>query len=172
MKYESQKIAYAYFLATAGPGLEAVLLWAVRHRQGWRLDRAWPAFAGSLIAVALLVTAFALWRSGVLNGEWNRRQQGYDEIGHWLAARGEKEAPVMVGDAPAFAWHTGLPAVAIPNEPPTTIVAVARKYGARYLVLDAARPRTTDALYSGQASYPGIDLLYEVEQWQLYTIQP
>lgn len=43
--------------------------------------------------------------------------------------------------------------IAIPNNPPDTILAVAACYRARYLVPDSTRPHTTDALYTGKATY-------------------
>jgi hypothetical protein len=49
-------------------------------------------------------------------------------------------------------------AIAVPNEPLETILAVAEHYGAHYLVLDDARPRTTDELYAGQTSDPRLIL--------------
>lgn len=170
--YHSAGALQVFFLAAAGPGLESTLLWAARHRHGWNLGRAWRPFSAGLVALAVLVTAFALWRSGVLNGDWNRRDWGHDEIGRWLAEQGEADALIMVGNAPAYTWHTGQPAIAIPNEPPDVIVDVARGYGARYLVLDASRPRTTDALYHGQKDHPDLALLHQVSEWQLYRIQP
>lgn len=169
--YHSAAALQVFFLAAAGPGLESSLLWAARHRHGWHLDRAWRPFSAGLVALAMLVTAFALWRSGVLTGDWNRRDWGHDEIGRWLADQGEANALVMVGDAPAFTWHTGQPAITIPNEPPGTIVAVAKHYDARYLLLDKARPRTTDALYEGRLDVSAVEQVYEVGEWQLYDIE-
>jgi hypothetical protein len=64
----------------------------------------------------------------------------------------------MVGDAPGFTWHTGLPSIAVPNEPLETILAVADSYGAQYLVLDHARPRTTDDIYAGERIAPELVL--------------
>jgi hypothetical protein len=78
---------------------------------------------------------------------------------------------VMVGDAPGFTWHTGHSAIAVPNNPLDTIITVADRYGARYLVLDDTRPRTTDRLYTGEISHSGLTLVYEFEQWQLYEIR-
>ena len=40
---------------------------------------------------------------------------------------------------------------------------MAGRYDARYLVLDGARPRTTDELYRGEATDPGLPLRYTVE---------
>jgi hypothetical protein len=82
----------------------------------------------------------------------------------------------MAGDAPGFTWHTGHPAIAVPNEPLDTVLDVADRYGARYLVLDDFRPRTTNALYDGKVTHPRLVLRQVVEaakeEWQLYEIVP
>ena len=82
----------------------------------------------------------------------------------------------MAGDAPGFTWHTGHQAIAVPNEPLDTVLDVADRYGARYLVLDDFRPRTTDALYDGMVTHPRLALRYAsgagVGGWQLYEITP
>jgi hypothetical protein len=161
--------------AVAGPGLEAVTRWAARRFRGWHARQAWGVFAAGLVLIAALLSAFALWRAGVLDGDWNRRDRAYAEIGDWLDRQGETGVVVMVGNAPGFAWHTGQPAVAVPNDPPDTILAVADNYGAGYLLLDGTRPRTTDDLYAGTASHPRLELRHTVEngdkRWQLYQIQ-
>jgi len=164
-----------FIFAAAGPGLEAAVRWAARHLRGWRARQAWQVFALGLVAMALLITTFALWRAGVLGGEWNQRDQGYEAIGRWLEARGAAGATVMVGNAPGFTWHTGQPAVAIPNDPLDTILLVAERYDARYLVLDEARPRTTDGVYAGEEGHSRLELRLssqaEAHQWQLYEIE-
>jgi hypothetical protein len=143
-----------FFFAAAGPGLDGVLRWAARRFRGWHVLRAWPVFGTGLVAIAVILTVFALWRAGVFSGDWNRRDLGYVRIGNWLSEQGEGQAIVMVGNAPAFTWHTGHLAVAVPNEPMDTILAVAGRYGAGYLVLDGTRPRTTDALFAGETTDP------------------
>jgi 4-amino-4-deoxy-L-arabinose transferase-like glycosyltransferase len=158
--------------AVAGPGLEAALGWASRHLRGWHAEHAWPVFATSLVAMAALVTAYVLWQSGALSGQWNERNRGHAAIGQWLEAEGAAAATVMVGDAPAFTWHTGQPAIAVPNNPLETIVVVADRYGAGYLVLDGARPRTTDPLYAGREQHPRLTLVRTVGGAQLYEIAP
>ena len=163
-----------FFFAAAGPGLEIALKWVARRVRGWHARRAWPVFAAGLVGLAILLTVFGLWRAGVLSGEWNERTGGYAEIGDWLAQQGAGDAVVMAGNAPAFTWQTGLPAIAVPNDPLDTVVAVAEKYDAGYLVLDSARPRTTDDLYEGTTSHPRLTLVQTVtseqDEWQLYAI--
>jgi 4-amino-4-deoxy-L-arabinose transferase-like glycosyltransferase len=152
-----------FFFAAAGPGLEVVLRWVARRLRHWHVRRVWRVFATALVGLAVLVTALVLWRAGVYNGDWNDRDRGYAEIASWLEAQDAGQSTVMVGNAPGFVWHTGHMAIAIPNEPLDTILDVAGRYDAHYLVLDGARPRTTDRLYGGEVSNPGLSLRYTVQ---------
>jgi hypothetical protein len=124
------------------------------------------------VGLAVLLTAFALWRAGVFDGYWNDRNSGYADIGNWLAGQGAAGAVVMVGDAPSFTWHTGQLAIAVPNGPLDTVLAVADRYDARYLVLDSARPRTTDGLYMGTETHPRLAPRLATDQWQVYEVEP
>ncbi len=173
--YHSGGALLPFFFAAAGPGLEAALQAAARRFRGWQTKTAWTVFAVGFVGLAALVTLLALARAGVLTGEWNERDRGYAEIGDWLAGQGATGAVVMVGDAPGFSWHTGHPAVAVPNEPLEVILAVADRYSARYLVLDAKRPRTTDALYEGRAGHSRLVLRCTVsrqdQRWQVYEVR-
>ncbi|MBN1810361.1 MAG: hypothetical protein JXA14_00840, partial [Anaerolineae bacterium] len=144
--------------------------WAARHISGWHAERAWPVFGAGLLGMALIVTLFALFRAGAFDGTWNHRGAHYAEIGRWIEAQGADDPVVMVGNAPAFAWHTGLRAIAVPNEPLNTVASVATRYSAAYLLLDDARPRTTDALYRGEQDDPRFELVYEEGLAQLYAI--
>ena len=163
-----------FIFAVAGPGLEVLLRWAARRLRGWHVRRAWRVFAASLVGLAVLVTALALGRAGVYNGAWNQQDRGYVQVGAWLNEHDAGQAIVMVGNAPGFTWHTGHMAIAIPNEPLDTILDVADRYGAHYIVLDSARPRTTDDLYHGEATNPGFSLRHTIEGengvLQLYEI--
>jgi hypothetical protein len=165
-----------FLFAAAGPGLEVAVRWAARGLRGWQARKAWPVFGAGLVALAAFLTLFALLRAGVLSGEWNERDWGYREIGRWLAGEGAEEAVVMVGDAPGFTWHTGHAAISVPNDPLETILTAADRYGASYLVLDRARPRTTDALYAGEATHARLDLRHSVgpdeNAWKLYEVRP
>ena len=172
--FHSGGVLLPFFFGAAGPGLEVILRWAARRLRGWHVQRAWRVFAAGLVGLAVLVTVVALWRAGVYNGTWNEQNRGYAEIGLWLDEQDAEQAIVMVGNAPGFSWHTGHLALAIPNEPLDIIVDVAGRYGARYVVLDGARPRTTDALYRGEAEHPELGLRYRIESGgellQIYEI--
>jgi hypothetical protein len=174
--YHSSSAWLPFLFAAIGPGLEVALRWAARRFQNWHVRRAWPVFSAGLVGLAAFVTLFGLWRSGVLTGDWNRRGRPYLQIGSWLQEQGESETVVMVGDTPTFAWHTGHPTIAVPNEPLDTILNVADRYGAQYLVLDQSRPRTTDELYAGDTTHSRLALRFSLrsssQSWQVYEVLP
>ena len=173
--YHSSSAWLPFVYAAAGPGLEIMVRWAARRLKGWHAHRAWRVFAVGLVALALCVTLFALGRLGVLNGQINEKGQPYAQIGDWLAERGGGEAVVMVGSPSAFHWYTGHWAIAIPDEPLDTILAVADRYGARYLVLDGSRSRPTDGLYEGRVSHPRLTLRQTIggdERILLFEVGP
>jgi hypothetical protein len=161
-----------FFFAATGPGLEVILRWIARRRRGWHARKAWRVFAAGLIGIATLLTLAVLWRTGVLNGDWNRRDERYEEIGRWLATAADSTAVVMAGDAPALVWYTGHQAIAIPNDPLDILLEVADRYGARYLLLDKARSRPTDGLFAGEETHPRLILRLANDDWHLYEILP
>ncbi|MBN1135660.1 MAG: glycosyltransferase family 39 protein [Anaerolineae bacterium] len=182
-----------FLFAAAGPGLEAALRWAARRRlipHSGANNLAWRVFSAGMVGLAILLSVWALWQAGALAGAnrngWNQREAGYGEIGRWLADHSggdPRGLVVMAGDAPGLTWHTGYLAIAVPNEPLDTVLAVADRYGARYLILDDFRPRTTDPLYDGTAAHPRLAVRHvtkagpgqtggDGQVWQLYEIAP
>ncbi len=146
--FHSASAVLPFVYATAGPGLELVLRWAVRRLPHWRLNRAWPVFSAGLVTVCLMVTLFLLY-DNVLGDPWNQRDTAYQDAADWLKDQQAQQSLVMVGNPASYYWHTAQPAIMIPNEPLTTVLTVADRYGARYLLLDGSRPRTLDELYAG-----------------------
>jgi hypothetical protein len=78
---------------------------------------------------------------------WRDADHVYLEIGAWLAQRDAGEATVMVGNPPAFWYHTGHPSVVVPNAGVETLLALADRYGADYVTLDPNRPEPLAELY-------------------------
>ena len=146
--FHSASAVLPFVYATAGPGLELALRWAVRRLPHWRLTRAWPVFSAGLVIVCLMVTLFLLY-DNVLADPWNQRDVAYQEANDWLKGQQAQPGLVMAGNPASYYWHTAQPAIMIPNEPLTTVLTVADRFGARYLLLDGSRPRTLDALYAG-----------------------
>jgi 4-amino-4-deoxy-L-arabinose transferase-like glycosyltransferase len=132
------------FLFVAGvEGLEAVVRWAARRRC-WDLRQAQAVFAvAAVLAAAALSTRAAVQKLPV----WQQADEPYLEIGAWLAQQGAEEETVMISNPPAFWYHTGHSAVVVPNGGVGTLLAVADRYGAAYLVIDPNRPELLAELY-------------------------
>ena len=77
----------------------------------------------------------------------------------------------MTGNPPGFHYHTGLPAIVVPNEPPDRLLIAARQYGASYLILDENRPPPLADLYAGVVVMTEIKLLGQFDsEFKLYQI--
>jgi hypothetical protein len=124
-------------LFTAGAeGLAVTVRWAARRRR-WN-----PRQAQGVFAVATVVAAVALSGYAAVQrlSAWRDADAVYLKVDAWLARQDAEDATVMVGNPPAFWYHTGHPAVVVPNGDVDTLLAVADRYGVDYVVLDPNRP--------------------------------
>ncbi len=107
-------------------------------------------------AVAL---SFVIYRGRVIGPDWNdpvwnQSDRVYAAIGQWLRDQGEANPVVMVNNPPGFTYQTGLPSIVVPYGDVHDLLAAARQFGARWLVLDANRPEPLADLYANPASAP------------------
>jgi hypothetical protein len=109
--------------------------------------------------MALLVTAFVYYQKTIADANWREGALTYSRLVEWLEAEGQAGAMVMVGDPPGYWYHGGGPSVVVPNEPVETVLVVADRYGARYLVLDRNRPQPLVSLYEGIETHPRLHLV-------------
>ena len=122
--------------ALAPIGLDAVI--ASARRRGWFDERAFVVFRGALVGIAVLVTAF-LFVLRVLPG-WEREDGIYVGLKELLAQAGApSDAIVIVRNPPGFYLITDYRAITLPNGDLDTILEVARRYNARYLVAEPTR---------------------------------
>jgi hypothetical protein len=92
----------------------------------------------------------------------------YAEAGEMLP----ETAVIMAGNAPGVYYHTGLPALSIPNEPISVLQEVAARYDVTHLLLDADHPLPLAQLFEQEASQPGFVLLFARDGYQLYELFP
>lgn len=161
-----------FIFTAAAEGLETAVGWAGRRR-GWNLRQALTVFTTAAVVGAVALSGYA---TAGKQSEWGVADSAYLEVGQWLAEHAPPQATVMVGNPPAFWYHTGHPAVAVPNEGPETLLEVAYRYQVQYVVLDRNRPAPLAGLYEGRQADPrlrdlrvfreGTDhvVLYQVER--------
>jgi 4-amino-4-deoxy-L-arabinose transferase-like glycosyltransferase len=158
------------FLFTAGlEGLDAAIALPARRRRGWNTAQARRFFT---VAVVVLAAIMSITISVPIIRRWNQTDRVYDQIGAWLAANAPAGATVMVGNPPSFWYHTGRPAVVVPNSDPATLLAVCDRYNVAYVILDANRPVGLADLYAG-APLAGLEQVatFADGQVRLYRVQ-
>ena len=150
---------WPWSMALAAAGIGFAVDWMAARLSHWQPERAKPLFASLFIVVVFVVSL------AVSGGQPLREDNAaiYAQIGAFLPP----DAVVMSGDAPGFHYHTGLPAIIVPNEPPEILPQIAARYGAAYLILDEDRPKPLADLYEGRVSLPQIQ---PVQQFGADTI--
>jgi hypothetical protein len=147
------------FLFTAGgEGLEVAVAWAARQRR-WNPRQAQWVFG---VAVVVLAALLGVYAAAHRLPAWRQTDRFYEEIGQWLTQGGMAGETVMVANPAAFWYHTGYPAVVVPNGGVEAVLAAADRYGVRYVLLDRNRPAPLAGLYVQETSHPR---LRAVEVW-------
>lgn len=152
--------------AAAMVGLDTCVAWAARHRRRWKPRQARRFFSVGIIALAVGLSALVYSRRVIGTGRWtapswNQADDAMVQVGSWIRTQETQPPTVMVGNPPAFTYHTGLWAVAVPNEGPAEAVDAALRYGAGYIVLDSNRPSPLAALYLGQQDHPCLRVVWD-----------
>jgi hypothetical protein len=149
-------------LATAGLGY--AVDWAATKLPHWEPQKAKPRFAALFVVVAFAISATLFYA----RADSTLEAEVYVEVGEMVG----ETAVIMAGNAPGVYYHTGLPALSIPNEPIPVLQEAAARYGATHLLLDADHPLPLNELYGQAASRPGFALLFARDGYQLYELVP
>ena len=156
--------------ALAPLGLERVLEWG-RARRGWDLAQARPFFTAALVGLAIFLTALSL---ALRLPDWGEENDAYNQISEYLAAQAlPDDTVVIVANPPGFYLASGNPAIVVPACDPQTLLDLARRYQAGYLILEPGSvPAALMPVYENPQHFPGLTYLGEVEGARLYVIRP
>jgi hypothetical protein len=125
---------HSYILALEG--IAIAVAWVARRRPAWDADAAARFFGAAAIGFAVLCTVAG---SLVVHANWAKRAERFRTVAAALDAFGAPVSDrVMSIDASGTRYWTGRGGVVLVNDPLDTVEAVARAYGIRWLVLDAA----------------------------------
>jgi hypothetical protein len=162
-----------FIFTTAAVGLDVLIEWAAARRRGWDARLAKQVFGVGMVGMALLVSGFVYYQKVVVETRQQGNNAPYSHLVEWLHAEGQVEGIVMVGDPPGYWYYGGGPSIVVPNEPVETLLAVADRYGARYLVLDHNRPHPLASLYEGTETHPRLRLVEKLPgDVRVYRIAP
>ncbi|HEY4721017.1 MAG TPA: hypothetical protein VII92_04170, partial [Anaerolineae bacterium] len=170
-----------FFYAAAPIGLNALIGWIAARRRTWQMASARRVFTLASISLAIGLSWF-VYRGRVIGDSvidpiWNQADGTPIAIGQWLRAhsagdQNEIDPIVMVNNPPLFTYHTGLRSIVIPNGDKTMLLAVARQFGATWVVLDANRPTGLAELFANPASDPRFRLAALIDGAQVLQVIP
>jgi hypothetical protein len=174
--FHSGASVQAVWWALAPVGLDQVIQWGNRKR-GWNLVQASRIFRYALVGFAILMTAaIVLWRVLGVGGSpnWGQEEALYRQIHSFLQEKGmNDEVVVMVANPPGFFLSSGNPAIAVPDGDKETLISVAHRYEAKYLILEeGSTPQTLHSVYVSPADQTGLSYLGDIDGSHIYAIQP
>ena len=144
------------FWTAAAEGLAGFVMFGVKWRH-WKFQRALIGFGILCVFVAGIVT-FGLTVARIAPGNgWASATDTYLAVDDAMNGRSvPHDEVVMVNNPPGFFVATGRPAVVIPNGDIDTVLAVAKKYHVRFLVLESNTVRDLRSLYQAPVDLPGL----------------
>jgi len=160
-----------YWWVAAPIGLDAVISW-LRSR-GQFTDKLAPVFLqGILVLLAALMTAY-LVNFRVIASGWAKDDLIYASVESMLLERGIGPGDVViVRNPPGYFIASERSAVALPFGDESTILAVAEKFDARYLILEKGGTfESIEDLYLEPQDNPSFVYLGEVHEAKLYRIE-
>jgi hypothetical protein len=156
------------WFALAPSGLDALLTWAARRR-GWHLPQAQRVFRSALVVIVAILTAYLVWTRVIRLG-WGEGEQYYPQVEQFLVQAGARpEDVIMVLNPPACFIMTGRPAVVAPYADAPAVLQIARRYGVRYLALEA--DASTLPFYHNVDSMPQFRYLGTVSGVRIFEIR-
>jgi hypothetical protein len=108
------------------------------------------------------------------NSVWDQENTAYSQITSVLISKGMTNGEVvMVANPPGFFLASGNPAIAIPDGDVNTLLAAAKRYEGKYVVLEeGATPTGLMTIYNNPENASRLHYLGDVHGAHLYAIQP
>lgn len=149
----SSAALWPWSMALAAIGIDFAIDWIADRRSAWQPEPAKRLFAVVFIFLVFVVS-FAVSITQPLQTD---QAVIYRQLGEMLPPG----SVVMTGDPPGLYYHTRLPSVAMPNEPPEILPQIAAQFGVDYLLLDADRPPPLADLHDEKVSLPQLKKIHD-----------
>jgi hypothetical protein len=159
-----------YWWIAAPLGVDAVLAWA--RRRGQFTDEKAPYFLqGVLVLLAIFLTIYLVNFRVIATG-WAQDDRIYPAVEAMLLEHGiQPEDVVVVRNPPGYFITSGRSSIALPYGDEATILSVAEKFNARYLVLEKDGTfESIQDLYDAPQTMPGFSYIGEVDEAKLYRL--
>ncbi|MBW8011165.1 MAG: hypothetical protein FVQ83_07990 [Chloroflexi bacterium] len=163
------------FWAMAPVGLKKAISWANQMR-GWNIHTASYIFHASIIIFAFGLTSIIFTQRFLGIGEspkpWGASEAHYSDLEQVLQENGALPGDVvLVKNPPGYFAATERAAIVIPNGNLETLLTVAQRYSARFVLLEADHTVGLDGLYENPANHPGLQYLGVFEDTHLFRLE-
>jgi hypothetical protein len=147
-----------------------VVVSAARKRNFFTIE-AFKVFQAALVGIAVLMSALILYLR-VLSG-WGEGEGNYPKVEAFLQQNGIQPGEVViVRNPPGYYLMTGRPAIVVPYGGEATMLAVAARYRAQYLIVEAAGAAgDIKTVYENKQS-PHLRFLGEIDGTRIFHVQP
>ncbi len=148
-------------------GLESFVNLGVRLRH-WNAQKSWPVFASGVVLMCVLFTLVIFW-SRVIGSDlsqplWSQSDRQYAAVTRALQTLGAlPEQRVLVNNPPGYYLASGGEGLVIPDGDLATLLAVAQRYHAEYLVLEPNHVTGLNWLYQNPGSLAGLEYLKNMD---------
>jgi hypothetical protein len=149
----SSAALWPWSMALAAIGIDFAVDWIADRRPAWRPEPAKRLFA-VVFVILVFVVSFAVSITQPLQTE-------QAAIYHQMSEMVPPGSVIMTGDPPGVYYHTRLPSVAMPNEPPEMLPVIAAQFDVDYLLMDADRPPPLAELHEEKVSLPELEKVHD-----------
>ncbi len=160
--------------AAAPLGFSRAIDWAARLRK-WSAPRAMRLFAPPLGLIVILLTGVNTYRLVIgadpASMAWNQSLAVYRQLEQSVVQFDPSQhAGVLVNNPAGYSLVSARPAYVIPNGGLETLLAVARRYDARYVLLDQNIPEGLIPVYEQPEQAPGLMKIASIDQTTLFQV--
>ncbi|MGZ6347699.1 MAG: hypothetical protein ACXWNC_09070, partial [Anaerolineales bacterium] len=151
--------------------LDQIIAWGSRVRS-WDPLRSGKVFRACLVTAAAMITgAIVLVR---VIGVWGLENDAYNHTYSMMVSKGmTAQSIVVVANPPGFYLASGSSAIAVPDGDVNTLLAVASRYDAKYVILESGSlPAGLIPVYENPQSWAGLKYLGDEEAARVFLVQP
>jgi hypothetical protein len=155
-------------------GFDAFLAWGVRRRN-WNPVSSRKVFSASLVVMCFIISA-ALFYQKVYGEDpnqmaWRTSFDRYTTIVQALPLLGvQPEDVLMVNNPPGLYIASRMGSLAVPDGTEATVLAVAKRYGAAYFLLEENHPDGLAPLYKEPRDVPGLTYLETIAGTHVFRV--
>ncbi|MEI6288876.1 MAG: hypothetical protein WCP19_00460 [Chloroflexota bacterium] len=133
-----------------------------------------PGLFRTALVFAMMLLTFFLSYTAIVDRKWNQFKDNYDLAENILIQHGAGPGDVVLtANSPGYFAETGRSAVIVPDENLEGVLLLAKKFNARYLILE--KTYVSDALkfiFENPQGKSGLTLIGESENVRVFQIKP